>query len=115
MQFKIELLKSLSHHLFYVLGIISILNHAQKIVCISHQTTDAPDLGLDLLLKPQVQHIVQEYIRKYRTKIAALRCSFGGKEKLTRINKTGLKKPFDKQKEARVFDANLQTPDHPLM
>ena len=32
---------------------------------ISHQTTNSSDLRLDFLLKPQVQHIVQEYIGKY--------------------------------------------------
>jgi len=31
------------------------------------------------------------------------------------VNITGFKEPSDKQKEARVFDANLQTPDHPIM
>jgi hypothetical protein len=30
--------------------------------------TNPSDLWLDLLLKPQVQHIVQEYIGKYRAK-----------------------------------------------
>jgi hypothetical protein len=35
MQFKIKLGKPLSHHLLYVAGIISILNHADKIIRIS--------------------------------------------------------------------------------
>ena len=72
MQFKIELHKPLSHHLLYVPGIIGIPNHAEKIVRVSHQITRPSDLRLDLLLKPQVQHIVQEYIGKYGAEIAAL-------------------------------------------
>jgi hypothetical protein len=54
--------------LLYVLGVIGILDHAKKVVRVSHQMTNAPDLRFDLLLKPQVQHIVQEYIGKYRAK-----------------------------------------------
>jgi hypothetical protein len=115
MQFKIKFLKSLSHHLLYVLGVIGILDHAKKVVRVSHQMTNAPDLRLDLLLKPQVQHIVQEYIGKYRAKITALRCPLGGQDKFIHFNEAGLKKPSDKQKEARILDANLQTPDHPIM
>ncbi len=78
MQFKIELHKPLSHHLLYVAGVIGILDHAKKIVRVSHQMTRPSELWLDLLLKPQVQHILQEYIGKYWAEIAALRCTFGG-------------------------------------
>ena len=78
MQFKSELHKSLSHHLLYVAGIISILSHAEKIVRISHQMTRPSNLRLDFLLKPQVQHIVQEYIGKYGAEITTLWYPFGG-------------------------------------
>ena len=78
MQFKIELHKPLSHHLFYVPGVIGIPNHAKEIVRVSHQMTRPSDLWLDLLLKPQIQYIVQEYIGKYGAEIAALWCPFGG-------------------------------------
>jgi len=62
MQFEIKLHKPLSHHLLYVVGIARILSHADKIIRIPHQLTDTSDSRLDLLLKPQIQYIVQEYI-----------------------------------------------------
>jgi len=76
MQFKSELHKSLSHHLLYVPGIVSILGHADKIIRISHKLTNSSDLRLNLFLKPQVQHIVQEYIGNYWAEITALRCPY---------------------------------------
>jgi hypothetical protein len=48
-----------------------------------------------LLLKPQVKHIVQEYIGKNGAEITALGCPFGGVNKLTRINITRLEKSSD--------------------
>jgi hypothetical protein len=36
---------------------------------ISHRVTNYSDIRFDLFLKPQVQHIVQEYFLKYRAEI----------------------------------------------
>ena len=71
MQLKIKLREPLSHHLLYVPGIVGVLSHTDEVIRIPHQTTNAPDLGLGLLLKPQVQYIVQEYIGKYGTEHAS--------------------------------------------
>jgi len=52
MQLQIELGKPLLHCLLYVLSIIKILDHADKIISISDQMTRSSNLRLDFLLEP---------------------------------------------------------------
>jgi hypothetical protein len=67
MQFKVEVSKSLPQCTLYVLGIICILHLADEIICVSHQMSLPFDVWLYFLLKPQIKHIVQEYIGEYGT------------------------------------------------
>jgi hypothetical protein len=64
--------------LLYVLGIPLVLNQTQKVVCITHQLANAVHLRLDLLLKPQIQYIVQEYVGDDGAEITPLGCPLLG-------------------------------------
>ena len=57
-----EFRESLSQYLLYVPGAILVLDHADKIIRITHHITCTSGLWFDFLLEPQVKHIVQEYI-----------------------------------------------------
>src|SRR3990170_8593274 len=65
-QRQIELRKSLPYRLQYAPGILLVLRHADEIIRVTHQRTDAANLPLDTLFKPQVQHIMQEDVGKHR-------------------------------------------------
>jgi hypothetical protein len=58
--------------LLYVPGVVLVLDHTDKIIRIAYHLAYATGLRFDFLFKPQIQHIMQEYIGKYRAEIPAL-------------------------------------------